>query len=91
MTSRKIHHTQSQPELILAHLKKSGRITPLQALGQYSIFRLAAVIHRLRARDHDIKTRVLDAPSGGTYAEYYLEPAKPRRHPQRPAQEELRV
>ena len=32
----------NQSEMILSHLKRRGTITPMQALGNYGCFRLAA-------------------------------------------------
>ena len=63
----------SQRTEILLHLKKHGRITPLQALNQYKCFRLADVIYRLRGQGWPIATRMVEDPvSGGRYAQYWL-------------------
>lgn len=47
---------KTQEQLVLAHLKDGSSLSPLEAIGLYSIFRLAAVIHRLRADGWDIPT-----------------------------------
>lgn len=45
----------TQKELILGHLQNQGNITPLEALGEYGVYRLSDVIFKLRDR-FDIKT-----------------------------------
>ena len=45
----------SQCDRILSHLKRKP-ITPLEALGLYGCFRLAARINDLRGKGHKIKT-----------------------------------
>jgi hypothetical protein len=57
-------------EAILKHLKRKP-ITPLEALQQYGCFRLAAAIHTLRKRGHEIKT-VDKTENGKTFAQYFL-------------------
>lgn len=44
-----------QQDMVLAHLKRRGRITPLQALDLYGSLRLGAIIFRLR-EDYKIDT-----------------------------------
>ena len=62
----------SQKTNILTHLQKGYEITPLDALEQYGCFRLAAVIHSLRADGHKIKTKKITR-KGKTFASYNLE------------------
>ena len=63
----------SQRTKVLAHLKKHGRITPLQALNQYKCFRLADVIYRLRGQGWPITTRMVEnKETGGQYAQYWM-------------------
>ena len=62
----------SQKGLILAHLKKKGSITALEALILYRIFRLAARIHDLRLDGAEIKTTQKKDITGKTYAQYRL-------------------
>lgn len=57
-------------QAILKHLKRKS-ITPLEALEHYGCFRLAAIIHRLRQRGHEIKT-VDKTENGKTFAQYFL-------------------
>lgn len=47
---------KTQEQLVLAHLKDGSSLSPLEAIGLYSIFRLAAVVHRLRADGWNIIT-----------------------------------
>lgn len=60
----------------IAHLKdhlKSGKtITQLEAIGLYSLFRLAARIHDLKAQGWDITTDIKRDHNGSEYAEYRL-------------------
>ena len=58
---------------IKEHLKKYGTISPLEAMSNYSVWRLAAEIHRLRERGLDITTFMKRAPNGAKYAEYQLQ------------------
>ena len=37
-----------QTDIVIAHFLKYGELTPLEALQKYGIFRLAAVVHKLR-------------------------------------------
>jgi hypothetical protein len=55
------------------HLKKYDTISPLEAMSNYSVWRLAAEIHRLRQRGLNITTLMKRAPNGAKYAEYQLE------------------
>lgn len=49
--------TPTQRAMIKAHLLKYGSITPVEALREYSCYRLGAVVYLLRHRDGwDIKT-----------------------------------
>ena len=46
----------TQKEMILYHLKIYGSITPLEALQEYGIMRLASRISDLKVQGHDIKS-----------------------------------
>lgn len=46
----------TQKQIILDHLKKNGSITPLEALGDYGVYRLSDVILKLRRLGYDIVT-----------------------------------
>jgi hypothetical protein len=62
----------SQADKILAHLKTGAHITPLEAIGLFGAFRLAARINELRTKGHDIVTDVRSDGNGRTYARYLL-------------------
>ena len=47
---------KSQTEAVLAHLKKHGSITSMQAIHKYGATRLSAIIYILRGRGYQIKT-----------------------------------
>ena len=61
-----------QEDVVLAHLLKGRSITQLEALGLYRVFRLAARVHRLRGRGHDIVTTMKEDLTGKPYASYRL-------------------
>ena len=64
----------SQCSQILQHLKR-GPITQLQAFELYGCWRLAARVHDLRGKGHDIQTRIVDAGEKH-YAQYWLKKKK---------------
>lgn len=66
--------TRTQNDMILDHLRRHGSITPLQAIALYGVFRLAAVVHRLRGEGFAINTKDRRDPNGHPYAEYFYEP-----------------
>lgn len=55
------------------HLRSGRSITQLEAIGLYSLFRLAADIERLRNRGWPITTEMKRDPGGSPYARYVLE------------------
>ena len=65
-------HTLSQTEVILNHLKKYGKITSLEAFGEYQILRLSARIHDLRDLGYNITTES-KTKNGKTFAIYHLD------------------
>lgn len=67
----------TQAEMILADLLKGKRITPLDALRDYSCFRLGARIFDLKQDGHDIRTEIVETAGGAHVAEYWLA-TKPR-------------
>ena len=68
-----MHNNLTQEEWVLLHLEEGRNITPMDALNLYGCFRLAAVIHMLREKGHDIKTTMVENPKGGKkYASYSL-------------------
>ena len=62
----------TQLEIVNHHLATHGRITPLEAQSNYGIWRLAAVIQKLKQRGLDVHSRMKTAPSGNRYAVYSL-------------------
>jgi len=51
---------QKQKERLLSHLKQNGNITPLEAWGHLGIYRLSAVVHKLRQEGHNIITETIE-------------------------------
>lgn len=63
----------NQQGRILAHLKQGNGLTSLAALERFDCFRLAAQIHSLKRKGHQIKTTMIRVPSGKKVARYNLE------------------
>jgi hypothetical protein len=65
--------------LILKHLLSGKEINPLEALSEYGVYRLGAIIFNLKQEGYNISTRkeLFEKPSGrkGHYAVYRLEEA----------------
>lgn len=61
-----------QAKKVLVHLEKHKSITPLEALGVYGIFRLAARIWELRQIGKQITTIYMKDENGKPYARYVL-------------------
>ena len=64
--------TQTQNDMILAHLKEHGKIDPMQALKQYGSFRLSARIYDLRQDGHNIQKFSKRLKNKKVVAEYKL-------------------
>ena len=62
----------SQNQKILNHLKTGAHITPLEAMGLFGVFRLAARIFELRNQGYNIETDVQSDGTGRTYSRYRL-------------------
>lgn len=62
----------SQAQIVTQHLETYGSISPLEAQSNYNIWRLAAVVNRLKNRGLNINSRMKTAPSGAKYAVYSL-------------------
>ena len=62
----------SQNEKILNHLRSGAHITPLEAMGLFGVYRLAARIFELRNQGHNIVTDVKADGTGRTYSRYSL-------------------
>ncbi|MDD5013502.1 MAG: helix-turn-helix domain-containing protein [Atribacterota bacterium] len=63
----------AQSKLILAYLKKGGKLTPLKALKRFNCLRLGARIYDLKAKGCPIKTRMITTWSGKRVAEYWMD------------------
>lgn len=68
----------SQSLQILAHMKEQGSITALQSLKHYGCMRLAARVHELRMKGHEIETQRWKTSTGKVVARYWLGKKKPR-------------
>lgn len=64
---------KTQLDHLKDHLRSGRSITPLEALGLYGIFRLAARVKELRDRGWSISTDVREDPNGKVYACYTLD------------------
>jgi Helix-turn-helix domain len=69
--------SESQKEMILAHLQSGQSITPLDALNLFGCFRLGARIFDLKAEGHSIDMTLEDDGNGKHWARYSLAPRKP--------------
>lgn len=63
-----------QTRKVLAHLERTGSISPLEAFGVYRITRLAARIKELRDVGFNIVTDLKEDATGTRYASYRLAP-----------------
>lgn len=63
----------SQAQTVTTHLKTYNSISALEAQSNYQIWRLAAVINRLRDKGMPIVMHMKTAPNGARYAEYKLQ------------------
>ena len=63
---------KSQTLNIARHLHRRGKITPIEALHVYGVFRLAARIGELRNRGWPIQTVIRRDMTNKRYAEYRL-------------------
>lgn len=59
-------------DLLKEHLRSGKSITQLEAIGLYSLFRLAARVHELKKQGWNIVTNVKRDANGSEYAEYTL-------------------
>jgi hypothetical protein len=63
----------TQVQTVTTHLQTYNSISALEAQSNYGIWRLAAVINRLRNRGTPIVMQMKTAPNGARYAEYKLQ------------------
>ena len=59
-------------EQLRNHLRSGKSITQLEAIGLYSLFRLAARVHELKQKGWNIITTEKRDANGAVYAEYKL-------------------
>ena len=62
----------TQNEAVLNHLMTGRSISPLEALGLYGVFRLAARVFELKDMGVDIRKVTKVDINGKQYAEYYV-------------------
>ncbi len=62
----------TQAQVILDHLLSGKPLTALDALNEYSCFRLAARIHELRRAGHDIEEVIVSSKAGKRHASYFI-------------------
>lgn len=62
----------AQKEKVLEYLQQGKTITPVKAIAEFAVYRLAAIIHRLRDEGHNITTVMKRSHNGKPYAEYRL-------------------
>ena len=71
------HASNAQTTLVLNHLRSGKSINPLEALSEYGVYRLGAIIFTLKQEGHNISSQLVffRKPSGttGRYAVYRLE------------------
>lgn len=63
----------SQKEFVLMALAMGQKLTPAKAIAEFNIWRLAAIIHKLKAEGASIRSEWKYSVSGKRYAEYSLE------------------
>ena len=59
-------------DLLREHFRSGKSITQLEAIGLYSLFRLAARVHELKAAGWHIVTSIKRDANGSEYAEYKM-------------------
>lgn len=67
MTTKK-----SQNEMVLEHLMTGRSITPLEAIGVYGIYRLAARVCELKKAGYVIESEVRRDKNKKPYARYFM-------------------
>jgi hypothetical protein len=73
---------KNKTEAVLAHLNSGRSITQLEAIQEYSLFRLPVIIDALRHRGVRIWTEMRTAANGTRYGRYSLEsPMSNKRRP----------
>ena len=67
-----INTRRSQKSSVISHLRRGLEITPIEALEQYGIFRLAAIIFNLKQDGYNIQTNKVKNRYGKKFASYKL-------------------
>lgn len=67
------HFCFSQERMIMGHMLRGNRITPLYALEHFGCERLAARIADIKKRGHDVKSEFVTLPSGKRVKQYWIE------------------
>ena len=72
--AEEMHSKPSQREAILQHFKRNPYhpLTHLEAQHLFGCSRLAARVQELRSMGHDVKSRMVETPSGKRVAEYWI-------------------
>ena len=63
---------KSKTAAVLQHLQKGRSITQLEAISEYSLFRLPVIIATLRSRGHRIRTMKMISHNGTRYGRYTM-------------------
>lgn len=61
---------KAQVDAIFEHLKRKGSITAMEALEKFGAFRLAARVKDLRDEGYNIRTTMIETPTGKRVARY---------------------
>ena len=62
----------TQETQLLKHFQSGRSITKLEALNLYGIWNSGDTVFKLRNKGHNIKTTMIDTPTGKRIAKYYL-------------------
>jgi hypothetical protein len=62
----------TQKAKVLNFLKRGNSITPIEALHNFGVFRLSAIVFTLRGEGYDIKTTMVSNGYGAKYASYRI-------------------
>jgi hypothetical protein len=62
---------ESQTKMIKAHLESGKTITAIEALSEYSCFRLASRINDLKQSGYLVDKRMIELPNGKRVAQYF--------------------
>lgn len=71
----RVNKLTSQTQSVLAHLRRYGSISPMEAQVAYGIMRLASRIHELKKTGYEISTELRQDGAGHRYARYHIQQA----------------